>query len=98
MLPPWRQVPDLPVRPPVADETFGDPFLPGLLKSGDRQTQDLRDRAVRIKAPPLPVGGHDQKQVQDHCFMAQAMQISALQDLVVDDGIAPGPAHGSSVE
>jgi len=31
MLSPLREVRDLPVRPPVADETFGDQFLPGLL-------------------------------------------------------------------
>jgi len=34
MVSPWRYVLDLPVRPPVADETFGDQFLPGMVELG----------------------------------------------------------------
>ena len=30
--------------------------------------------------------------------MAQPMEIPALKDLVVDDGVAPCPSHASSVE
>jgi hypothetical protein len=98
MVSPWRKVLDLPVGSAVADEAFRDQFLPSLMKCGDTETQDLQDGSIRIKAPPLPVSDHDQKQIQDHGFMAQPMQISALKDLVVDDGIAPGPSHGVSVE
>jgi hypothetical protein len=62
------------------------------------ETQDLRYRSICIKTSPLPVSHNDQKQIEDHRFMAQPMKISALKDLVVDDGVTLCPAHAPSVD
>jgi hypothetical protein len=43
MVSPLRYVLDLPVRPPVADETFGDQFLSGMMELRVAKTQDLHD-------------------------------------------------------
>jgi hypothetical protein len=70
MFSPWRNVLDLPVRSLVADETFGDQFLPGLMQLPTIETEDFRNGSVRVKASPIPVPDDDQKQVQNHRFMA----------------------------
>jgi hypothetical protein len=70
MVSPLGSVLDLPVRPPVVDETFFYQILPGLIELRAAYAQNLRDRSIRIKTSPLPVSHHHQKQIEDHRFMA----------------------------
>ncbi len=62
------------------------------------QTENLADRPIGIKASSLPVSDDHQKQVENHGFVAQTMQISAVKDLVVDDRVAACPSHETMVE
>jgi len=66
MVSPLRYVLDLPVRPPVADETFRGQFFSGVMELQVAETEGLHDRPIRIKASPLPVSDHHQKQIKDH--------------------------------
>jgi len=93
-----RYVLDLPVGPPVADKTFGDQLVPGMIELEAAQSENLYDRSIRIETSPLSVSHNHQKQIEGHRFMAQPMKISAMKDLMVDDGVAPCPSHGSIVE
>jgi hypothetical protein len=94
---PLRYVFDFPVGFPIANESFGDQFLSGMIELGAAQTENLRNRAIRVKTLPFSITDHHQKEVEDHRLVAQPMKVSAMKDLVVDNGIAPCPSHGSIV-
>jgi hypothetical protein len=70
MVSPWREVLDLPVGFPVADQAFGDQFLAGLMELGGAEAQNRGDGPIRIETSPLAVSDHHQKQVEGHRFMA----------------------------
>jgi hypothetical protein len=67
---PGREVLDLPVGFAVADQAFGDQFLPGLMELRAAEAQNLGDGWIGIETSPLAVSDHHQKQVEGHRFMA----------------------------
>lgn len=64
-----------------------------LRKSILGHAQDFHDGLLLVEAFAIFIADNDQKQIQGHRLVAETMQMSAVQELVIDYGIASGPSH-----
>ena len=79
----------------VIDKIEMDEFPPGFLKLSLRKMEDRLEAPIGIKTPAVQIPNDHQKKVEDQRLMGEFLKIPPMQESVIDDGIALGPAHGS---
>lgn len=58
-----------------------------------RQPQDVPDRGLGVEALAFAIADNGQKEIQGHGLMGQAMEISSMKELAINDGIDAGLPH-----